>query len=136
MAQAGIQLLKGIDVEAVVEALDRLRSSHLVSMHWAQTVRDRLEGPAIFLLGDELEAVAKESLEAASALGGRLARTVQGSAEHLPEGGRQGQAHRLLSRLRPRLAARRERTLRFPRPKTRPALDRGPLSRRPSDASG
>ena len=73
MGKAGTQLVKGIDVEEVVEALDWLRSSHLVSMHWAQIVSDRLEGSALFLLKDELEEVAGEGLEAAGALGERIA---------------------------------------------------------------
>jgi ferritin-like protein len=70
---ARTSLLTGIEADEVVEGLDRLRSSHLVSMHWAQTVRDRLEGQALFLLDDELQEVAEEALEAANTLGERIA---------------------------------------------------------------
>jgi ferritin-like protein len=72
MSKASTQLVRGIDVEEVVRALDSLRSSHLVAMHWAHTVRDRLEGSALFLLEDELEEVAGQSLEAAADLGERI----------------------------------------------------------------
>jgi ferritin-like protein len=73
MAQATKQLIAGVDIEAVVKGLDRVRSSHLASMHWAHIVRDSLEGPALFLLAAELEEVASESRQSANALGERIA---------------------------------------------------------------
>jgi hypothetical protein len=46
MSQAGNALLRGVDPEAVVTDLDRLRAAHIVAEQWLLAVENRLEGPA------------------------------------------------------------------------------------------
>ena len=72
MSVAGTALIKGIDVEDIVEALDGFYCYNLVVMHFCYALENRLEGQASFLLGDELEEVAEESLKAAKKLADRI----------------------------------------------------------------
>jgi ferritin-like protein len=73
MGQAGNALLGGADRDAIVDALDRLYCRHLVAMHWALAVGNRLEGQPLFLLTDELNEVLDDSLDAARKLADRIA---------------------------------------------------------------
>jgi hypothetical protein len=73
MGQAGNALLGGADRDTVVDALDRLYCRHLVAMHWALAVGNRLEGQPLFLLTDELNEVLDDSLDAARRLADRIA---------------------------------------------------------------
>src|SRR5215207_10274743 len=53
------------DRDQVLLALDGLHAYHMLVMHWAYAVHDRLLGQAAFLLHDELEALAADSLKTA-----------------------------------------------------------------------
>jgi hypothetical protein len=72
MATAGIDLVRDVGVKDVIGSLDSSYCYNLVVMHWAEAVANRLEGPASFLLGAELEEVAAHSHSAAKALAGRI----------------------------------------------------------------
>jgi len=64
MSQAGNALLRGVDAEAVVADLDRLRAAHVVAEQWLLAVENRLAGPALYLLEDELPEQAETNREA------------------------------------------------------------------------
>ena len=72
MGKAGVGLIRGIDVEEVVDTLDGYYCYNLVVMHFSHALRNRLEGQAAFLLGDELEENAEQSLKAAKKLADRI----------------------------------------------------------------
>ena len=71
MGTAGINLVRNVEVKDVVRSLDRFYCYNLAVMHWAEALANRLEGPAAFLLGSELEEVAEHSHAAAKALADR-----------------------------------------------------------------
>jgi ferritin-like protein len=73
MSQAGNALLRGVDPEAVVADLDRLRAAHVVAEQWLLAVENRVEGPAHFLLEDELQEQIEIHRQAAAALAERVA---------------------------------------------------------------
>jgi ferritin-like protein len=72
MGQVGNQLIVEISAADVAEELDRLYCYHLVTFCWASGMGVRLEGQALFLLGDELAEVGEESLAAARQLAERV----------------------------------------------------------------
>ena len=72
MGKAGVGLIKGIDVEEIVDTLDSYYCYNLVVMHFSHALRNRLEGQAAFLLGDELEENAGPGLKAAKKLADRI----------------------------------------------------------------
>ena len=72
MGKAGVDLIKGIDVEEIVDTLDIYYCYNLVVMHFSHALHNRLEGQAAFLLGDELEEIAVQSLKAARKLADRI----------------------------------------------------------------
>jgi ferritin-like protein len=72
MQTTGAAVVKGIEVEELVERLDGFYSYNLAVMHFSQALGDRLEGQASFLLSDELEEVAEEALQAAKKLADRI----------------------------------------------------------------
>jgi ferritin-like protein len=72
MQTTGAAVVKGIEVEEVVERLDGFYSYNLAVMHFSQALGNRLEGQASFLLSDELEEVAEEALQAAKKLADRI----------------------------------------------------------------
>ena len=49
MGKAGVGLIKGIDVEEIVDTLDSYYCYNLVVMHFSHALRNRLEGQAAFL---------------------------------------------------------------------------------------
>jgi ferritin-like protein len=73
MSQAGNALLRGVDAEAVVADLDRLRAAHVVAEQWLLAVENRLEGPALYLLEDELPEQAETNRQAGALLADRVA---------------------------------------------------------------
>lgn len=73
MSQAGNALLRGVDAEAVVGDLDRLRAAHVVAEQWLLAVENRLAGPALYLLQDELPGFADLNRQASAALADRVA---------------------------------------------------------------
>src|SRR5215216_1026631 len=72
METVGADLVKGLDVEEVVERLDSFYSYNMVVVQFCRAMENRLEGQASFLLGDELEEVAEEALSAAKMLSNRI----------------------------------------------------------------
>jgi ferritin-like protein len=73
MSQAGNALLRGVDAESVVGDLDRLRAAHVAAEQWLLAVENRLEGPALYLLGDELQEQVEIHRHAAAGLAERIA---------------------------------------------------------------
>jgi ferritin-like protein len=73
MSRAGNALLRGIDPEAVIADLDRLRAAHVVAEQWLLAVENRVAGPALYLLQDELPEFAEVHRQAGAALAGRMA---------------------------------------------------------------
>jgi ferritin-like protein len=73
MSQAGNALLRGVDADAVVADLNRLRAAHVVAEQWLLAVENRLEGPAHYLLEDELQEQVEVHREAAATLAERVA---------------------------------------------------------------
>jgi ferritin-like protein len=73
MSQVGNALLRGVDAEAVVADLDRLRAAHIVAEQWLLAVENRLAGPALYLLEDELPEQAETNREAGALLADRVA---------------------------------------------------------------
>jgi ferritin-like protein len=73
MSRAGNALLRGVAPEAVVADLDRLRAAHVVAEQWLLAVENRLQGPALYLLDDELPELTEINRQAAAALAGRVA---------------------------------------------------------------
>jgi bacterioferritin len=72
MRTVGETLVKGIEVDEVVERLDGFYCYNMVVVHFCHAMVNRLEGQASFLLGDELEEVAEEALGAAKRLADRI----------------------------------------------------------------
>jgi ferritin-like protein len=72
MGKAGVGLIKGIDVEEIVDRLDSYYCYNLVVMHFSYALHNRLEGQAAYLLGNELEENAEQSLKAARKLADRI----------------------------------------------------------------
>ncbi len=73
MDTAATALIKGIDIEENVEALDGCYCYNLVVFHYTRALENRLEGQASILLGHELEEhAAGPSLEAAKRLADRI----------------------------------------------------------------
>src|ERR687898_495721 len=72
MGKAGVGLIKGIDIEEIVDRLDGYYCYNLVVVHFSSALHNRLEGQAAYLLGDELEENAEQSLEAARKLADRI----------------------------------------------------------------
>jgi ferritin-like protein len=73
MSQAGNALLRGVTPEAVVADLDRLRAAHIVAEQWLLAVENRLAGPALYLLDDELPELAEINRQAGADLADRVA---------------------------------------------------------------
>jgi len=72
METVGAALLKGVDVEEVVEKLDSFYCYNMVVVQFCRAMENRLEGQTSFVLGDELEEVAEEALRAAKRLSERI----------------------------------------------------------------
>jgi ferritin-like protein len=73
MSRAGNALLRGVDAEAVGADLDRLRAAHIVAEQWLLAVENRIAGPALYLVDDELPELAEINRHAGAALAGRVA---------------------------------------------------------------
>jgi ferritin-like protein len=72
MGTAGNALIKGIDVNELVDTLDRSYCYYMRVLHWSQAVLNRLEGQAAFALTEELEEVAEQCLKNAKEIAGRI----------------------------------------------------------------
>jgi bacterioferritin len=73
MGSAGNSLIKGIDIEEMIDALDSFHAQSWVVVHFSQALKNRLEGQAAFLLSKELEDKAQESMKHAKKLAERIA---------------------------------------------------------------
>jgi bacterioferritin len=65
--------LVGEAVADVADRLDSFHAYHQLAAHWADAVRLRLEGPAAYLIPDQLVLTAQASRAAADRLAARLA---------------------------------------------------------------
>jgi bacterioferritin len=74
MGSAGNSLIKGIDVQEIIDALDSFHAQSWVVVHFSLGLKNRLEGQAAaFLLSKELEDKAQESMKHAKKLAERVA---------------------------------------------------------------
>lgn len=55
MGSAGNSLIKGIDIEEMIDALDSFHAQSWVVVHFSQALKNRLEGQAVFLLSRNLK---------------------------------------------------------------------------------
>ena len=58
--------------EAVIDTLDSFYCHNVIAALWADAVANRLEGPAIYLLSDEIPEVANDARAAAARLADRI----------------------------------------------------------------
>jgi bacterioferritin len=73
MVSAGNSLIRGIDVQEIIDALDSFHAQSWVVVHFSLGLKNRLEGQATFLLSKELEDKAQESMKHAKKLAERIA---------------------------------------------------------------
>ncbi len=74
MGRAGNSLIKGIDIEEIINALDSFHAQSWVVVHFSLALKNRLEGQAAaFLLSREVEDKARESMKHAKKLAERIA---------------------------------------------------------------
>ena len=73
MGRVGNSLIKGIEVQEIIDALDSFHALSWVVTLFSIGLRNRLEGEAVFLLSKELEDNAQESMKHAKKLAERIA---------------------------------------------------------------
>jgi bacterioferritin len=73
MGSAGNSLIRGIEVQEIIDALDSFHAQSWVVVHFSLALKNRLEGQAAFLLSKELENKAQESIKHAKKLAERIA---------------------------------------------------------------
>src|ERR687898_1064302 len=73
MGSAGNSLIRGIDIQEIIDSLDRFHAQSWVVVHFSLALKNRLEGQAAFLLSKELEDKAQESTKHAKKLAERIA---------------------------------------------------------------
>jgi bacterioferritin len=73
MGSAGNSLIKGIEVQEIIDTLDSFHALSWVVALFCLGLNNRLEGQAAFLLSKELEDRAQESMKHAKKLAGRIA---------------------------------------------------------------
>jgi bacterioferritin len=73
MGSAGNSLIRGIDIQEIIDALDSFHAQSWVVAHFSLTLKNKLEGQAAFLLSKELEDKAQESMKHAKKLAERIA---------------------------------------------------------------
>jgi bacterioferritin len=73
MGSAGNSLIKGIEVQEIIDALDSFHALSWVVVHFSLALKNRLEGQAAFFLSKELEDRAQESMKHAKKLAERIA---------------------------------------------------------------
>jgi ferritin-like protein len=72
MGTAGNALIKEIEIKELIDTLDGYYCYYQRALHWSQAVLNRLEGQAAFILTEELEEVAEQSLKNAKAIAERI----------------------------------------------------------------
>ena len=73
MGSAGNSLIRGIDIQEIIDTLDSFHAQSWVIVHFSLALKNRLEGQAAFLLSKELEDKAQESTKHAKKLAERIA---------------------------------------------------------------
>ena len=73
MGSAGNSLIRGIEVQEIIDALDSFHAQSWVVVHFSLALKNRLEGQAAFMLSKELENKAQESIKHAKKLAERIA---------------------------------------------------------------
>ncbi len=73
MGRAGNSLIKGIEVQEIIDTLDSFHALSRVVALFSFGLKNRLEGQAAFLLSKELEEKAQESMKHAKKLAERIA---------------------------------------------------------------
>jgi bacterioferritin len=73
MGSAGNSLIRGIDIQEIIDLLDSFHAQSWVVVHFSLALKNRLEGQAAFLLSKELEEKAEESTKHAKKLAERIA---------------------------------------------------------------
>src|ERR687889_1060240 len=73
MVSAGNSLIKGIEVQELIDTLDSLHAQSWAVALFSRGLKNRLEGQAAFLLSKELEDKAQESMGHAKKLAERIA---------------------------------------------------------------
>lgn len=74
MGSAGNSLIKGVEVQEIIDTLDSFHALSWVVVHFSLGLKNRLEGQAAaFLLSKELEDKAQESMKHAKKLAERIA---------------------------------------------------------------
>jgi bacterioferritin len=68
MGSTGNSLIKGIEIEEMINTLDSFHAQSWVVVHFSLGLKNRLEGQAAFLLSKELEDKAQESMNHATKL--------------------------------------------------------------------
>jgi bacterioferritin len=72
MGSTGNSLIKGIDIQEIIDTLDSFHAQSWLVVHFSQALKNRLEGQAAFLLSKELEDKAQESIKHARKLAERI----------------------------------------------------------------
>ena len=73
MGGAGNSLIRGIDIQELIDTIDSFHAQSWVVMHFSLALKNRLEGQTAFLLSKELEDKAEESAKHAKKLAERIA---------------------------------------------------------------
>jgi ferritin-like protein len=73
MGSTGIALIDSLDPAALADELDALHAYELVTVLWCRAVENRVTGPALYFLPDELREQAAAALDHASLLADRVA---------------------------------------------------------------
>ena len=73
MGRAGNSLIKGVEVQEIIDALDSFHALSWVVTLFSLGLKNRLEGEAVLLLSKELEDKAQESMKHAKKLAERIA---------------------------------------------------------------
>ena len=73
METAGNSLLKDIDIQEIISALDSFYAYEMIVMHFCLAIHNRLEGQATVAVSEPLEQKAEESQSHAKELGERIA---------------------------------------------------------------
>lgn len=73
MGSTGNSLIKGIEVQEIIDTLDSFHALSWVVVHFSLGLKNRLEGQAAFLLSKKLEDKAEESMKHADKLAERIA---------------------------------------------------------------
>jgi bacterioferritin len=73
LGSAGNSLIKGIDIQEIIDSLDSFHALSWVVVLFSLGLKNRLQGQAAFLLSKELEDKAQESMKHAEKLAERIA---------------------------------------------------------------